>query len=100
MLLGVFGIPTYRIYKGSNLLSNIVLCWALAVLWAVTWCIVLPAIFLPFSKEIYLLFPEAIGIPVILFLGWIPITLYCSVAYVIIIIIKKIRKSQTPNKSL
>lgn len=87
-------------YKGGKLFSNILLCWALAVLWAVTWCVVLPMIFLPFSKEIVLLFPESIGVMPIIFLGWFPSTLYCSIVYIIITLIRNKRKSETPNKSI
>lgn len=87
LIVGVFGIPVYKIYKGGNLISNILLCWGLYVLWAVAWCVILPALFLPLGKNIYSLFPEAVGVGLIVFLGWIPSVICFAFAYAIIKIV-------------
>jgi amino acid transporter len=98
----VFGIPVYRIYKGGKPLPNILLCWGLSILWAITWCVVLPyiSISLSLSKEIFLLFPEATGVPAIIILGWLPGTLVCSIAYIIVTLVKNERKLKTSKKSI
>ena len=91
-----FGIPIYRMWKGGNLLINILLSYGLFVLWAITWCAIFPAIALCFSKDIFMMFPEAIGVGAIICIGWIYSFIICSVAYVIIKIIKAWR-SKSPN---
>lgn len=50
LIFGVFGIPIYRMSKGGKLLPNILLCWGVYILWAVIWCIILPAIFYHSAK--------------------------------------------------
>ena len=59
---------------------NTLLCWGLSVIWAFTWCVVLPAVVLPYSKETLRFFPEAIGVPAIMVMGWVPSLLVCLLA--------------------
>ena len=98
-LIVVFGIPIYRMYKGGKLFPNILLCWGLSILWAITWCFVLPVISLRFSKEIFLLFPEVIGVAAMIMFGWFPSITVCSIAYIIINPDRNKIKSITPKKS-
>lgn len=83
-----FGIPIYRMWKGGNLLLNTFLNYVLLVLWAITWCVMLPAFVLYFSKDIFRMFPEAIGVGAIIYIGWIHSLVVCSIAYAIIRIAK------------
>ena len=94
LVFGVFGVAIYRMYKGGGLLSSILLCWGLYIVWAVVWCIVLPAAALYFSKEIFLLFPEVIGVPVIVFAGWLPCMLVCSIACGVISMVRPGKKPE------
>lgn len=94
LVLGVFGVAIYRIYKGGGLFSNILLCWGLCIVWAAVWCILLPVVFLPFSKEIFLLFPEAIGVPALVFVGWLPCVLVCAITHVIIATVRQGKKPE------
>jgi hypothetical protein len=48
----------------------------------------LPALALYFSKDIFMMFPEAIGVGAIIFIGWIQSLVICSIAYAIIRIAK------------
>jgi len=100
LVLGVFGVAIYRIYKGGGLFSNILLCWGLCILWAIIWCIALPIVFLPFGKGIVLLFPEAIGVPVIVFTGWLPCVLVCVIARAVRAIVNRGQKSDTIDQSV
>ena len=86
-------------WKGGNLLLNILLSYVLLVLWAITWCLILPAIALYFSEDLFRMFPEAIGVPAIIYTGWIYSLVICSVAYAIIKIVKKWR-SKSPNMQI
>lgn len=95
LVLGVFGVAIYRIYKGGDLFSSILLCWGLCILLGVIWCIVLPVVLLPFGKEVVLLFPEAIGAPALVFAGWIPCVLVCAIASGVITVVKRREKSET-----
>ena len=94
-----FGIPIYRIWKGGNLLINILLSYGLFVLWATTWCVILPAIALYFSEDLFRMFPEAIGVGAIICIGWIYSLVICSVAYAIIKMARKWR-SKSPNMQI
>ena len=97
IILGVFGIPIYRMSRGGKLFSNFLLCWGLYIFWAIFWCILLPlicSIILPLilehpNKHVFSLFPEATGVPGIIFIGWIPSIIVCSIAYIVIYTIKK-----------
>lgn len=107
IVFGVFGISIYRMAKGGGLFGNIGLCWGLMFFWGIIWCVILPAIFLPLGKEIFLMFPDAQGVPVILFIGWIPSFVVCTSAYTVIFLYKKgmsfykkRNKDETPDKSL
>lgn len=84
IIVGVFGIPIRRIWKGGGLFPNILLCWGLFVLWGVVWCIGLPLILSPFGNDIVLLFPESYAVAAILVVGLLPCTLICSIAFGII----------------
>jgi hypothetical protein len=92
LVLGVFGVAIYRIYKGGGLFSSILLCWGLCIFWAVIWCFVLPVVLLPFGKEIFLLFPEVIGVPVLVFAGWLPCMFVCAIAHGFIATVRREKK--------
>ncbi len=89
LVFGVFGIPIYRMRKGGGLFGNVLLCWGLYIIWAFTWCVILPLIVRLFSKELCLLFPEAIGVPFVVVLGCIPSVFVCTIAYGIVHPIKR-----------
>ena len=94
-----FGLPIYLMWRGRNALIGIVSCWGLFILWAIIWCIVLPMIALQFSKDLFLKFPDAIGVlPTIIF-GWFPSIIVCLPAYFIIKIIK-LWRSKSPNMQI
>lgn len=97
LALGVFGIPIYRMYKGGGLFVSTMLCWGLEIIWAFTWCVILPAIVSPYSKEVFLLFPDAIGVFPIAVLGCIPSVFVCTIAYGIVHPIRRRSTSRMPR---
>jgi len=97
LVFGVFAIPIYRMRKGKGLFGSILLCWGLEIIWAFTWCLILPAVVSPFGKEFCLLFPEAIGVGFVVVLGCIPSVFVCTIAYGIVRPIKHEGTSQTHN---
>jgi hypothetical protein len=78
-------------------LTSILLCWGLNILWAFIWCIILPGIALHWSHDLFMKFPEAIGVFPIIITGWLPSLVVCTVAYAIIRIIKSWRY-RSPNR--
>jgi hypothetical protein len=97
LVFGVFGIPIYRMYKGGGVFVSTLLCWGLYIIWAFTWCVILPAIVYPYSKEVFGLFPDAIRVPFIIVLGCVPSLLVCSIAYGVIRATRPERKAQINN---
>lgn len=102
LVLGVFGIPIYRISRGGSVFVSTLLCWGLWIVWAFTWCVILPAAVCLWSREVIRYFPEAIGLPPLILLAWVPSLLICSIARAIISVIKRRSKSgaagQTPQQ--
>lgn len=84
IVLGVPAMPIYRVYKGRGLFISALLCWGLWILWAFTWCVILPALVYPRSKEAFVLFPGAIGVPFVIVLGWVPSLTACLIAHGIV----------------
>ena len=89
LVFGVFGIPIYRMRKGAGLLGSILLCWGLHIIWGLVWCLILPAIVVPFSKAVFLMFPEVTGLPFIVVFSWLPSLLVCTIAYGIVDLLKR-----------
>ena len=99
IVLGVFAIPIYRMYKGGSLLINTLLCWGLWIIWAFTWCVILLGIVYPYSRETLKFFPEAIGVPAIIVMGWVPSLLVCLLACGIISVIKRESRSGAADRA-
>jgi len=91
-----FGLPIYLLWKGGKLLTSILWCWGHIILWAIIWSIILPAIALHWSHDLFMKFPEAIGVFPIIAMGWLHSLVVCTVAYAIIRTIKSWR-SGSPN---
>ena len=99
IVFGVFAIPIYRMHKGGSVFVNTLLCWGLWIVWAFTWCIILPAAIYPYNPEMLKLFPEAIGVPPLVILAWAPSLLVCSIAHGIISVIKRQSKPTTADQA-
>jgi hypothetical protein len=94
-----FGFPIFLLWKGGKLLTSILLCWGLHIIWAIIWCVILPGIASNVSHDLALKFPEAIGVFPIILTGWLPSVVVCTLAYAIIKIIKS-RRSEFPNSQI
>jgi hypothetical protein len=99
VVFGVFAIPIYRIYKGGSVFVSTLLCWVLWIVWAFAWCVILPAAVYPYNREMLKFFPEAIGVPGLIILAWVPSLLVCLLARGVISAIKRESKSGTADRA-
>jgi hypothetical protein len=100
IVFGVCAIPVYRIYKGGSVFMSTMLCWGLWIVWAFTWCVILPAAVYPYSEEVLELFPQAIGVSAVVILAWVPSLLVCLLARGVIAVIKRRSKSGLAGRAL
>ena len=98
LVFGVFGIPIQRMRKGGGLFGSILLCWGLYIIWGLVWCLILPAIVSPFSKAVFLMFPEVTGLPFIVVFGCLPSVLVCTIAHGIVRPLKRRSPSQATDE--
>jgi hypothetical protein len=73
-------IAFWYVLRTGNILKGILIGYVLSIVCVFMVSIVLPGIVALYKKEYSLYFPEAIGVPAVIFTGWLPVSVVVIIA--------------------